>query len=260
MRNAIPAPASGQGGVQAIARAASVLRALETAPEGLGPSDLSAIVDLPKTTVHRILGALAEEDLVRVDADGTARLGSALVRLGASTRQGLRFQLAPVMLGLRRELDETADLAVLEGDSVTFVEQFPAPHRLRAVAAVGTTLPAHCTANGKALLATLPDEEVELLLPERLEAFTPRTITSRDALLTELGAIRERGIAFDEEEHTEGICAVSAVVFDPAGAAGAISVPAPKQRFAERRDEYAKRVAAAAADGSRALGAAGPAG
>jgi len=254
MRNSSSAQNAGRNGVQAIARAASVLRALEASPEGIGPSELATGVGLPKTTVHRILGALADEDLVRVAPDGTARLGSALVRLGASTRRGLRFQLAPVMLGLRRELDETVDLAVLEGDSVTFVEQFAAPHRLRAVSAVGTAFPAHCTANGKALLSALPDEEIELILPARLERFTARTITSRDELLAELAVIRERGTAFDEEEYTEGICAVGAVVFDPAGPAGAISVPAPTQRFAERRDEYAERVAEAAADGTRALG------
>lgn len=253
MRDALIETQTG-GGVQAIARAAHVLRALERAPEGIGLADLAATVELPKSTVHRLLAALAAEDLVELGPEGTARLGSGLVRLGAATRRGLRFRLAPVMLRLRRELDETVDLAILEGDAVTFVEQFPAPHRLRAVSGVGTSFPAHCTANGKALLAALTDEEVELLLPTRLERFTERTITSRSGLLAELREIRERGVAFDIEEHTEGICAIGAAVADPAGPAGAISVPIPTQRFADRRDEYAGLVAAAAAEGTRALG------
>jgi DNA-binding IclR family transcriptional regulator len=243
------------GGVQAIARAAVVLRALERVPEGIGLADLAATVELPKSTVHRLLAALAAEDLVELGPEGTARLGSGLVRLGAATRRGLRFRLAPVMLRLRRELDETVDLAILEGDEVTFVEQFPAPHRLRAVSGVGTSFPAHCTANGKALLAALTDEEVELLLPSRLERFTEGTIASRSDLLAELADIRKRGVAFDIEEHTEGICAIGAIVADPAGPAGAISVPIPTQRFADRRDEYAGLVGAAAIEGTRALGA-----
>lgn len=242
------------GGVQAIARAANVLRALEAAPEGVGVTELAVAVELPKSTVHRLLAALAAEDLVEIGADGAARLGSGLVRLGAATRRGLRFQLGPVMLGLRRTLDETVDLAVLEGDAVTFVEQFPAPHRLRAVSGVGTSFPAHCTANGKALLAALTDEEVALLLPPRLERFTERTIVSRSELLNELAAIREAGVAFDDQEHTEGISAVGAVVFDPAGPAGAISMPIPTQRFADRREEYAEAVRDAAAAGTRLLG------
>ena len=253
MRDA-PNEPQATGGVQAIARAALVLRALERAPEGIGLADLAATVELPKSTVHRLLAALAAEDLVELGPEGTARLGSGLVRLGAATRRGLRFRLAPVMLRLRRELDETVDLAILEGDEVTFVEQFPAPHRLRAVSGVGTSFPAHCTANGKALLAALADEEVELLLPSRLERFTERTITSRSGLLAELAEIRKRGVAFDIEEHTEGICAIGAAVADPAGPAGAISVPIPTQRFADRRDEYAGLVGAAAAAGTRALG------
>ncbi|MFN8112624.1 MAG: IclR family transcriptional regulator [Solirubrobacterales bacterium] len=254
MRDALSEPRTG-GGVQAIARAGLVLRALETAPEGIGLADLAVAVELPKSTVHRLLAALAAEDLVELGPEGTARLGSGLVRLGAATRRGLRFRLAPVMLRLRRELDETVDLAILEGDSVTFVEQFPAPHRLRAVSGVGTSFPAHCTANGKALLAALPDEEVEMLLPARLERFTDRTITSRSELLAELAEIRVRGVAFDSEEHTEGISAIGAVVSDPAGPAGAISVPIPTQRFADRRDDYAELVRAGAAEGTRLLGA-----
>lgn len=253
MRNAIPRSAA--GGVQSIARAANVLRALEAAPEGMALADVAEATGLPKSTAHRILAALADEDLVQLGPEGTARLGPGLVRLGAATRRGLRFQLAPVMLELRRELDETVDLAILDGDSVTFVEQFPAPHRLRAVSAAGTSFPAHCTANGKALLAGLPDEELELLLPARLESLTERTITSRSGLLAELAEVRRTGLAFDEEEHTAGISAVAAAVRDAAGAAAAISVPAPTQRFAVRRDEYAERVGAAAAEASTLLSA-----
>ncbi len=242
------------GGVQAIARAAAVLRALEESPDGFALGDLAEAVDLPKSTVHRLLAALAAEDLVELGPEGTARLGGGLVRLGAATRRGLRSRLAPVMLKLRRELDETVDLAILEGDEVTFIEQFPAPQRLRAVSAVGTAFPAHCTANGKALLAALSDDELELLLPARLERFTARTITSRSKLLAEMATVRNRGYAVDVEEHSEGIGAVGAVVRDSGGAAAAISVPAPAQRFAAHGDAYAAAVVAAAGEATRLLG------
>ncbi len=245
---------SSRGGVQAIARAAEVLRALEAAPEGLPLGELATAVGLPKSTVHRLLGALAEEDLVQIGPDGGARLGGGLARLGAATRHGLRHQLAPVLLRLRRELDETVDLAVLDGGGVRFVEQFPAPHRLRAISAIGAAFPAHCTANGKALLSAFSDAELVGLLPARLPRFTENTITSRSELLAELEEVRRRRIAFDREEHTLGICAVGAVVFDPAGAAAAISVPAPKQRFDENRTRYIERVLAAAEAGTRLLG------
>ena len=242
---------SSRHGVQAIARAARVLRALETTAEGLSLSEVAAAVGLPKSTVHRLVGALAAEDFVAQAPGGKLRLGGGLARLGAATRDTLRDQLRPVLLELHRQLDETVDLAVLEGTTVRFVGQLSAPHRLRAVSAVGADFPLHCTANGKALLAAMPEEQALALLPARLERLTPNTATSRSDLLAELEQVRREGVAFDREEHTEGICAVSAVVFDRAGPAAAISVPAPTQRFRREESRYAAKVRDAAAEGSK---------
>src|SRR5437588_8010301 len=111
-----------RGGVQTIARAGALLRALEPAPRGLALGELSAAVELPKSTVHRLVAALSQEGLVSSSPGGTVRLGPGLARLGAAARQSLSFGLRPVLEGLRRELDETVDLAVLDGTSVRFVD------------------------------------------------------------------------------------------------------------------------------------------
>jgi len=238
-------------GVQAIARAAAVLRALERAPEGLGLGEIAAATELPKSTAHRIVAALAEEDLVAQAADGRVRLGGGIARLGAASRDALAERLRPVLLDLRRQLDETVDLAVLDGASVRFVDQVPAPQRLRAMSSVGEVFPLHCTANGKALLAAMPEPQAAALLPKRLARFTAHTIGSRDELFAELAQVRRRGVAFDREEHTEGICAVGVAI---PGAAepvlAALSVPVPTQRFRgnERQLAAAVREAAAAAE------------
>ncbi len=239
-----------RSGVQSIARAAAVLRALERAPAGLSLTELAAATELPKSTAHRIVAALATEQLVAHDRGGSVRLGAAAARLGAASREALGERLRPVLLSLRRQLDETVDLAVLDGAAVRFVDQVPAPRRLRATSAVGELFPLHCTANGKALLAALPEARALSLLPDPLPRLTPQTIVSREQLLAELAAIRRAGIAFDREEHTEGICAVGAAVGAPGDpAAAAISVPVPSQRFtaAEERIVAATREAAAAA-------------
>ena len=242
-----------QGGVQAIARAARVLRALEAAPDGLALGELAAAVDLPKSTVHRLVQALAAEDLVSTGGGGRARLGAGLARLGAATHGALASALRPALETLRRDLDETADLAVLDGAGVRFIDQLPAPHRLRAVSAVGSSFPLHCTANGKALLAALGDERARDLLPPRLERFTAATITSRGALLEQLAEVRRSGVAYDREEHTEGICAVAATVSDAGGPVAAISVPVPTQRFTGNERRYAAAVRSAAASGTALL-------
>lgn len=251
MQNTIATKPGGRHGVQAIARAGAVLRALAAAPTGLGLTELAAAVELPKSTTHRIVGALADEGLVVQDGAGRVRLGSGIARLAATQREGLGERLRPVLLGLRDELGETVDLAVLDGSAVRFVEQVPALRRLRAVSAIGERFPLHCTANGKALLAALPEERALALLPKRLERLTPHTITSRKRLLAELAEVRRNGIAFDREEHTEGICAVGVAIEDgPDPAAAAISVPVPSQRFGghERRLAAVVRPAGAAAD------------
>ena len=82
-------------------------------------------------------------------------LGPLLERLAAATRLTLPERVRPALEQLRAELEETVDLAVLDGAQLRFVDQLPAPHRLRAVSAVGETFPLHCTANGKALLGLL---------------------------------------------------------------------------------------------------------
>lgn len=264
MRNDDHAARPGQErrhGVQAIARAGAVLRALEGNPEGLSLGEIATATGLPKSTTHRIAGALSEEALVELSDDGRARLGAGIAQLAAARREALGERLRPVLLELRRELEETVDLAVLDGSSVRFVAQLPASQRLRAMSSIGEAFPLHCTANGKALLAAMPEQQAISLLPKRLPRLTPHTIVSRAELLAELDLIRHSGAAFDREEHTEGICAVGAAISDGADpAAAAISVPAPAQRFRdnERRIEVAVREAAKAATESMARAAIRP--
>jgi DNA-binding IclR family transcriptional regulator len=241
-------------GVQAIARAAAVLRALERAPEGLTLGQIATATELPKSTAHRIVGALVEEDLLAQSADGRARLGGGIARLGAAGREAIGDRLRPVLLELRRELDETVDLAVLDGSSVRFVDQVPAPRRLRAMSSVGEVFPLHCTANGKALLAAMSEQQAIALLPKRLPRLTPHTLATRDELLTELDRIRDGGVAYDREEHTEGICAVGATVSDGADpAAAAISIPVPSQRFRGHEPRLAAALRNAAATATSLL-------
>lgn len=245
--------AASRSGLQLIARAADVLRALERTPQGAGLSELALAVGLPKSTVHRLVGALEAEDFVS-SSDGRIRLGRGLARLGAATRSGVRDALHVWLLRLAQEVDETVDLSVLDGVSMRFIDQVPSTRRLRAVSAVGACFPLHCTANGKALLAALPVEQAAAILPPRLQPLTRATITSRRELWTELGRVRETGVAYDREEHTEGICAVGAVVRDAFGVAAAISVPVPAQRFHQREQELSERVLEICAGATKALG------
>ena len=228
-----PADAAKAGGIQVLARAARILRALDREHNGLTLSQLATRVQLPRSTVHRVVNALQAEGFVAsASANGGVRLGPELMRLALGMRREIRHELHPHVAALAAELEETVDLAVLEGNVVRFIDQVASSRLLRAVSSIGAAFPLHCTANGKAVLAALPEDEALALLPAKLERYTEATIVSRGSLLRELDDVRKRGFAYDREEHHEGITAIGVALRDPLGPVVAISVPVPTQRFA----------------------------
>jgi DNA-binding IclR family transcriptional regulator len=235
-----PAERGGASGIQVIARAAEILRLLQAIPAGLSQTEIADRIGLPRSTIHRILGALETEGLVTTGMPrGRYRLGPEIARMADGARHSVVLQVHPYLEELSRELNETVDLSVLDGDQVTFIDQVVAQQRLRAVSQTGTSFPLHCTANGKALLAMMPASMIGKLLPTNLPALTAHTITTPAALNQELDEVRRTGVAFDAQEHTEGICAVGAALHGVPGAPTAVSVPLPVQRFVDRRQEIA---------------------
>ena len=231
--------------VQVIARAATILRALEAENAGLSLGQIAQRVSLARSTVQRIVAALQTEQLViAATPNGRVRLGPTILRLAASVRSDFLALARPFLERLSAELHETVDLAMVRKDQLVFIDQVIGSQRLRAVSAVGETFPLHCTANGKAYLAQLPDAAVEKLIGRVYAPRTPNTITRLEALTKELAAARRAGVAFDREEHTLGICAVGVALQDPLGNPVAISVPVPSQRFEERAALIAERLLA----------------
>jgi DNA-binding IclR family transcriptional regulator len=227
-------------GVQVIDRAADILWALSRYPEGTNLTQLTRDVSLPPTTVHRILNTLESARLIAFTSSaGYIRLGVGFSILAESVPRNLRRELRPYLDRLFSEVNENVDLAVLQNGKVFFVEHIEAPHRLRSAWAVGLSLPLHCTANGKAILAQLPLKEVERLVPARLQPLTRNTITHRSHLLKELDLIRSERVAFDREEHMLGICSVGAAFRDPMGRHAAISIPVPSVRFYGNEQRFA---------------------
>jgi len=234
-----------QSQVQVIARAATILRALEQEATGLSLGQIAQRVGLARSTVQRIVAALeAEKFLIAASPNGRVRLGPTILRLAASARTDFVAVARPFLLQLSNELRETVDLAAIKKDHLVFIDQVPGSQRLRAVSAVGETFPLHCTANGKAYLAELDDAAIARFIGTSYERRTQRTLTRLDELLRDLKSVRKTGVAIDREEHTRGICAAGIVTRDPLGNAVAISVPVPAQRFYEHQRHIAARLLA----------------
>ena len=144
--------------VQVIARAATILRALEDENAGLSLGQIAQRVNLARSTVQRIVSALETEKLViAATPNGRVRLGPTILRLAASVRSDFIALARPFLERLSEELHETVDLSTVGKDHLVFIDQVIGPQRLRTVSAVGETFPLYCTANGKAYLAQLSD-------------------------------------------------------------------------------------------------------
>src|ERR1700688_286595 len=231
--------------VQVIARAGAILRALENEGSGLSLGQIAQRVNLARSTVQRIVAALETERLViAASPTGRVRLGPPILRLAASVRTDFVSLARPFLVRLSEELKETVGLATVKRDHLVFIDQVVGPQRLRTVSAVGETFPLHCTANGKAYLAELDDEEVDALIGRRFAARTPNTLKSLPALLANLKTVRKTGVAFDREEHTVGISAAGVALRDLLGNYVAISVPVPTSRFKEHQTRIAARLLA----------------
>lgn len=244
------------GSIRAVGRAIAVLRAVAESPSGLKLGELARAVDLPRPTVHRIVQSLQEEGVLFFTVDGRVRTGPELTRLASTPQSALIHRGQPFMEELSHEVAEKIDLAVLEGGQIRFVAQALAVSpRLLAGVVVGDVFPAHCTAPGKVLLAQVSTRTLNLTVPAELEQFTAKTVTTRDALVEELEQVRQTGLGFDLEEHSERICAVATMVEDALGGLAALTIAVPSERFYGREDELSAALLAKAAELNSALGA-----
>jgi DNA-binding IclR family transcriptional regulator len=220
-------------GIQVIARAAAVLRSLKGASSGQSLGQIAGHVDLPRSTVQRIVNALLAEGLVMTSGPaGGYRLGPEIHSLARFGKIDVVDAVRPYVVGLSQQTGETVDLSVLRGRQMLFLDQITGTQRLRAVSAIGEVFPLTITANGKSCLALLDDTAAQVLIEgERAGLRGRHKIRSYDDIRDELAEIRQTGIAYNLEEHTAGLSALGIGFADSSGALYSISVPVPTVRF-----------------------------
>lgn len=225
-----------RSGIQVIARAATIMNAVAAEPEGLSLVDIAERVGLARSTVQRIVAALLNERfLTHAALKARVKIGPALARMAEAGYRDVGELVRPVMQDLSSTTGETVDLSLLRGQSAVFIDQVLGTQRLVAVSAIGARFPLHCTANGKAILALRSPARRKELLPTELERYTDATIVDHEVLEREVNKVAATGVAWDLEEHSEGICALGFGFEDLFGRAYAISLPVPAPRFMENR-------------------------
>jgi DNA-binding IclR family transcriptional regulator len=240
-------------------RALGVLRYLAENPGWHGVRSLAVAVDLSPSTVFRLLDALCRTGFAQHDAvGGRYAIGAAAVQLGMAALESLELtSVAPATIeALAGETGESVFVSVLDQGEVVYLMKKEGSRAIRTTAVLGTRRPAHCTALGKAMLASLPPDEVRRVIDVRgLPALTPATITDLAALWEELAAVRIAGYAVDREEVEEGLACIAAPIRDHLGhVVAAVSLAGPVTRVLPQEERLGRRVAAAALEISQGLG------
>src|SRR5919107_441149 len=231
----IEGEAAQHGGVQSVDRALAVLEIL--ARDGhAGVSEIAGEMGIHKSTVSRLLGSLVVREMVHQNSErGKYQLGFGILRLASSIpgRLSLVREARPVLENLAEEFKETVNLAVLRSNYAVNVDQAMGPSTLATYDWVGSLTPLHATSSGKILLAALSADERDAILKSTgLPSRTPRTITNRKELETQLLDVARDGYGVVREEFEIGLTAVAVPVYNHLGAVvGAISISGPSFRF-----------------------------
>lgn len=234
--------------LQSVLTALRVLEAVGS-EQPVAVGDLARIVERPKSTVQRALATLHEAGWIRPDGSDrtrwvlTTRVAELVQHLGNET--GLREVARPVLLQLRNRTRESTSLLLHDGEAAVIVDHLEGLQPIRLVASIGSRVPIHTGAAGKALLAALPPADVERALAGPLARYTHRT---RDAaaLRAEIATIRACGYAVSLGEYTEDAAGAAAVIHGVDGRPlGAVSVLLPASRMS---DERARELGAAVLD------------
>src|ERR1700753_1801137 len=192
--------------LQALDRAFAVLDLLGSSPSPLGLAEVAGALSLHKSTAHRFLMVLERHRMVE-RTQGKFRLGLRLCDFGsrAIEQYDLRERAQLHLKTLVAEVEETAHLCILEKTHMVYIDKQEPERTIRMISRVGASSPVHCTAVGKAMLATMSRLRVEQLpLEVQLERFNRKTMTSREALLHALDRTSRRGYAVDDEEREGG--------------------------------------------------------
>jgi DNA-binding IclR family transcriptional regulator len=231
-------PAKSSSRLSSVANSIRLLKAFTDDEYELGVSSLAKRLGLAKSTVHRLASTLIKDDMLEQDKEtGKYRLGLALFELGARVRRKMNvFNEAQLALkDLAEKTGETAHLTVLDHASVMFLYKFESRQAIRMKSVLGARVPAHCSADGKAMLAYLGAEAIEAIALDGLAASTPKTITDLSQLMGDLAQVRARGYALDDEETEIGMRAIAAPIRDHTGeVVAAISVAGPVQRMTKK--------------------------
>ena len=235
--------------VESVERGLNVFSFIVNSKKAVGITQISKALHLSIGSVQRVTYTLQKLGYLRKDEDiQKYSIGNNGLVLGLGIVKGLDLKRIayPYLKELSAEINETVNLAVLDGIQIVYIDRVKTGQIININLNIGSKLPVYCTSMGKSLLAFLPNDELlELLNKITLKPITPHTITTKARLLKELEKVKETGFSVNDKELDIGLRSVAAPVRNEYGtvvAAVNIAVPASRVTFEELRTEFASKV------------------
>jgi len=225
-----------RGGVQSIERAFAILEEVARHREGIRLGDLSRRVGLHNSTTFHLVKTMVQLGYLRqIPETKYYRIGRPLFTLAASALDETEMVSlsTPILEDLSRVTEESSHFAVRSGDKIVVLARTAGTGAFQLTERAGVVRPAHCTALGKVLLASLPPDQFEAFLKRcPLQALTPKTITDPELLRREVEEARANGIAYDDGEFNPEVRCVAVPVRNFSGQViGAIGISGPVWRL-----------------------------
>ena len=213
------------------------LECLAASNRPLSLGEVAAQLEMAKSSVHELLVTLTQRGYVQRRSDLTYSVGAKAWEVGCRAGFVEIGRVAePYLADLVREVREGASLAVLDGAHTVCIQIAESPQVVRVHSGVGERNPAHCVSNGLAMLATLPDAEIEPLFPANLPTLTTKSLSTRAKLVAELKRVRKRGYAVSKGAWHLDVAGVAAAIRGVDGrAVAAVSVALPQPRLTAAR-------------------------
>jgi IclR family acetate operon transcriptional repressor len=227
------------GAVQSVERALDILEALARSDGAMGLTSLIDETELPLATVHRLVSTLVQRGYIRQDpASRRYLLGPSVLKLREPYTQLFGVWAQPHLAELADISQESANLAVLDGNHVVYIAQVAAPRKLRMFTQVGNRVLPHSSAVGKVLLAFSPRSEAERIVERNgLPHRTSTTITDPGRFFSELDQVARQGFAVDAGEEEEAVRCLAVPVFVVGEPVAALSVSGPAARLEKREQD-----------------------
>jgi DNA-binding IclR family transcriptional regulator len=224
--------------IQSLQRALGVLEIIANNHAPIGSTEISRRAKLHASTTHHLLQTLASLGYLAQDAQTREYyIGSKIFQVAAlAWNEANLLKLAvPAMADVAHYAGETAHLSLITQNEITVIHKVEGKDPIHVSARVGYPSPAHCTANGKILLATFPKDQLKEFLSENeLRPFTPNSVTSIELLERELNRVRAQGYAVDNQEFKIGVRCIAAPLRNFTGQViAAIGISGPAWRMTE---------------------------